>query len=66
MKKHLKKKNVYDDDDFDYSDYLPPHYPSPFPTTRVPPQPQYQRQEQEETEKEPPKALPSKPKYYFI
>ena len=41
---------MYDDDDLDYSDYLPPHYSSPFPTTRVPPQPQYQRQEQEEND----------------
>ena len=66
MKKHLKKKNVYDDDDLDYSDYLPPHYPSAFPNPRVPSQPQYQRQEQEETEKEQPKAPPSKPKYCFV
>jgi hypothetical protein len=67
MKKHLKKKNVYDDDDLDYSDYLPPHYSSPFPTSRVPPQPQqYQRQVQEETEEEPPKAPPTKPKYCFV
>ena len=66
MKKHLKKKTVYDDDDLDYSDYLPPHYSSPFSTTRVPPQPQYQRQVQEETEKEQPKAQPTKPKYCFV
>ena len=66
MKKQLKKKNVFDNDDFDYSDCLPPHYSSPFPTTRVPPQPQYQRQEQEETEKEQPTAPPSKPKYCYI
>jgi hypothetical protein len=26
MKKQLKKKNVYDDDDFDYPPYIPPQY----------------------------------------
>ena len=36
MKKQLKKKNVYEDDDFDYSDYLPPNYSTPFPATRGP------------------------------
>ena len=49
MKKQLKKKTVYEDDDFDYSDYLPPNYSTPFPATRGPSQPQqYQPEEQEE------------------
>ena len=63
MKKQLKKKNVYDDDDLDYSDYLPPHYSSPFPTSRVPPQPQQYQQEETQEEAQKP---PSKPKYFFV
>ena len=63
MKKHLKKKNVYDDDDFDYSDYLPPNYSTPFPATRGPSQPQQYQPEEQEEKKAPP---PSKPKYCFV
>ena len=64
MKKQFKKKNVYDDDDLDYSDYLPVNYSTPFPTTRAPSQPQqYQQQEEQEEEKP---APPSKPKYCFV
>ena len=62
MKKQLKKKNVYDDDDFDYSDYLPPHYSSLFPARRGTSQPQ-QHQPEEQEEK---KAPPIKPKYCFV
>ena len=63
MKKQLKTKNVYDDDDLDYSDYLPVNYSTPFPTTRSPSQPQqYQQEEQEEENLKP----PSKPKNCFF
>ena len=63
MKKQLKKKNVYEDDDFDYSDYLPPNYSTPFSATRGPSQPQqYQPEEQEEKKAQP----TSKPKYCFV
>jgi hypothetical protein len=62
MKKQLKKKNVYDDDDFDYSDYLPPHYPYTYTSTRNIQQPQQHHQEEEE-EKE---KTPTKPKYCFV
>jgi hypothetical protein len=64
MKKQLKKKNVFDNDDFDYSDYLPPHYPYTSPAPRNLQQSQ-QQQYQEEQEEEKEKA-PSKPKYCFI
>ena len=62
MKKQLKKKNVYSNDDFDYSDYLPPHYPytSPAPCNLQQSQ-QYKEEQEEEKEK-----APSKPKYCFI
>ena len=63
MKKQLKKKNVYEDDDLDYSDYLPANYSTPFPTTRGTPQPQHYQQEEEQEEKP---AQQSKPKYCFI
>jgi hypothetical protein len=62
MKKQLKKKNVYEDDDLDYSDYLPANYSTPFPT-RGTPQPQHYQQEEEQEEKP---APPSKPKYCFV
>ena len=62
-KKQLKKKNVYEDDDLDYSDYLPANYSTPFPTTRGTPQPQHYQQEEEQEEKP---APPSKPKYCFV
>jgi len=62
MKKQLKKKNVFDNDDFDYSDYLPPHYPYTPPAPRNLQQSQQYKEEQEE-EKE---KAPSKPKYCFI
>jgi hypothetical protein len=51
LKKDLiyNMKKQFDEDDFDYSDYLPPHYSSPFPATRGTSQPQqHQAEEQEE------------------
>ena len=64
MKKQLKTKNVYEnDDDLDYSDYLSVNYSTPFPTTRSPSQPQQYQQEEQEEEKP---APPSKPKYCFV
>ena len=62
MKKQLKKKNVYDndDDDFDYSDYLPSNYFNTPPASRNIQQSQPQ-QEQEEKQK-----ISSKPKYCFV
>ena len=61
--KHLKKKNVYDNDEIDYSDYLPPHYPyTPPSTCNLQQSPQYKEQEEEEE-----KVKASiKPKYCFI
>jgi hypothetical protein len=53
---------VYDDDDLDYSDYLPPNYSTPFPATRSPSQPQQNQQIEREEKKVP----PSKAKYCFV
>ena len=63
MKKQLKKKNVYDNDDFDYSDYLPPHYPYTPPPRNLQQSQQYKDQEEQEEEKE---KASSKLKYCFI
>ena len=63
MKKQLKKKNVYDDDDFDYPPYIPPQYSHPFPATRPSQQQQQQQQQQEEEEETP---ANNKPKYCFL
>jgi hypothetical protein len=61
MKKQLKKKTVYDNDDFDYSDYLPHHYPYTPPPPRDL-QESYQYKEKKEKKETP----PSKPKYCFV
>ena len=61
MKKQLKKKNVYDDDDFDYPPYIPPQYSHPLPATRTS---QQQQQQQQQEEEETPAN--NKPKYCFL
>ena len=61
MRKHLKKRNDYeDDDDFDLSDYHPPRYPYNPSTTRPISEPPKQEQQQHEEEK------PARPKYCFV
>ena len=68
MKKQLKKKNVYDDDDddFDFPDYFPSHYSSSIPASRsVQSQPQPQTQPPTQTQEEK-SATVTKPKYCFI
>ena len=65
MKKHLKKRNDYDDDDtFDLPDYHTPRYTyassTPRPISEQPKQEQHQQQSQQEEEKA------ARPKYCFV
>ena len=65
MKKHLKKRNDYDDDDtFDLPDYHTPRYTYTSSTSRPiseqPKQEQHQQQSQQEEEKA------ARPKYCFV
>ena len=65
MKKQLKKKNVYnDDDDFDLADCFPSNYTQSSSNSRPIQQSQSQSQSQSQTQEE--KPQPTKHKYYFI